>query len=119
MLDRFRYPTMTRRNDRQPRGHRLQDRVRHTFLILVCGHLAGMQKQVRTRIKLKEFPLRQESYKMHISENAQSFSEHLQLRLKRSLASDKKFRLGIVFLKNGKRPQAGGNALFRDQTARL
>ena len=44
---------------------------------------------------------------------------HLQFWLERSLASNVKFRFGIVFLKNRKSAQARRNALFRNQPARL
>src|SRR5215469_15448067 len=56
---------------------------------------------------------------MHVSKNPQSVGEHLQFRLKRSFASDEKFRFGIVFLKNRKSAQARGNAFLRNQPARL
>src|SRR4029434_1891294 len=111
--------TMTRRNAGQPSRHCFQDRVRHTFLVLIPGYFAGMQKQMRTRIKLKQFPLREKPNEMYIFKNPQSVGKHLQFRLERSFASDEKFRFGIVFLKNRKSAQARRNTLFRNQPARL
>src|SRR6266481_5758451 len=119
MLDCLGDPTMTRRNHRQPRRHCFQDRVRHTFLVLIRGYFARMQKQMRSRIKLKQFPLRQKPNEMYVSKDPQSVGKHLQFWLERSFASDEKFRFGIVFLKNRKSAQARRNALFRNQPARL
>src|SRR6266481_3144994 len=78
-----------------------------------------MQKQMRTRIKLEQFPLRQKSNKVYVSKNPQSICEHLQFRLERSFAGNEKFRFGIILLENCKSSQARCNAFFRNQPARL
>src|SRR5919109_5116665 len=119
MLDCFRYPTMARRNHGQSGSHRFQYRVRNTFLIFVRGDFAGVQKQLRTRIKLEEFPLRKESNKVYVSKNSQSIGEHFQFWLQRSLAGNEEFCFGIVLLKNRKCAQARCNTLLRNQPARL
>src|SRR5262245_32737706 len=119
VIDGFGEPTVTGRNHGQSGRHRFQNRVRHTFLVLIGGYFARMQKQMRACVKLEQFPLRQKSNEMHISENPQSIGEHLKLWLERSFASDVKFRFRIVFLKNRKSAQACREAFFRNQPARL
>src|SRR4030095_7978103 len=119
MLDCFRYPTMARRNDGQAGSHRFQYRVWHTFLVFVGGDFAGMQKQMRTRIKLEEFPLRKKPNKVYVSKNSQSIGEHFQFWLEWSFAGNEEFRFGIVLLKNRKGAQACRNTLLRNQPARL
>src|SRR5262249_4575118 len=78
-----------------------------------------MQKQMRTRIQIKQLPLGQKSDEMYISKNTQPVGEHLQFWLKRSFAGYEKFRFGIVFLENRKGAQARRNAFFRNQPAGL
>jgi hypothetical protein len=77
VIDRFRNSTVARRNHWQSGRHRFQNRVRHSFLILIRGYFARMQKQVRTRIEIKESRLRQKADKMHVSKNPKSAGKHL------------------------------------------
>src|SRR5207244_7853610 len=105
---------MTCRDHWQSSGHRFQNRVRHTFLVLIWRYFAWMQKHMRTGIKVQELRLRQKSDEVYIPENAQPSGKHFQFRLQRSFASDKKFRARIVFLKNRKSAQARRNTFLRN-----
>src|SRR5690348_2549121 len=110
---------MSRRHDRQPGGHCLQNRIRHAFLILVWRYFARMQEQMAAAIELHQLQLREKAKKVHIAGNSQSAGEHFQFVLQWSFSSDKKLRARIIFFEHRKSAKARGDAFLRNQSARL
>jgi hypothetical protein len=71
VFDRFGNSAVLRGEDGQAAGHRLEHRVRNSFLISIAAHLAWMKKNMRLIKKFPQLGLRNEAGKKDLFRDAE------------------------------------------------
>src|ERR1700736_3966840 len=87
IFNRFRDTTMPGRDHWQPASHRLQHRVRHTFLVAVLGGVTRMHENMRPLEKRPEPRLIQEAGQGYRAIDLQLLNLVVDRCIKRSIAS--------------------------------